>query len=215
MPASWLVSLDAIVSVGCLISVLAFWQMWSRFWREPQDLAKMIIGCLISATAPLLLALASMQEAATGQKIGLGWGLAFHIVNDIGFVNVYGVGMALFSRVAPKSLSGVMIAVYYFYLAFGNELAGRLGGLLESMGPIKFWLLHAGLSRRRRHAAAVRPCVRPLPEGRARAGSGRRASGGLSRRQATPASIARRTRSAVRATPSLDLIWLQRLAAVL
>ena len=145
MPAAWLVSLDAIVSVGCLIAVLAFWRLWAQFWREPEDLTKMIIGCLISATAPLLLAAASVQEAATGQKIGLMWGVAFHVVNDIGFVNIYGVGMALFTRAAPKSLSAVMIAIYYFYLAFGNELAGRLGGLLETLGPVKFWMLHAAL----------------------------------------------------------------------
>ena len=145
MPASWLVSLDAIVSAGCLIAVLAFWRLWARFWREPGDLAKMIIGCLISATAPLLLAAASVQEAATGQKIGLMWGVAFHVVNDIGFVNIYGVGMALFTRVAPKSLTAMMIAVYYFYLSFGGALAGYLGGLLEPLGSVKFWLLHAGL----------------------------------------------------------------------
>ncbi|MFO1533993.1 MAG: lipid II flippase MurJ, partial [Thermoplasmatota archaeon] len=59
-----------------------------------------LVGVGISALAPLCLAMASWQAA--GGKVGLGWGIAFHVVNDIGFANVFPVGLALY-RNAPEN----------------------------------------------------------------------------------------------------------------
>ena len=104
-----------------------------------------MIGVAISATAPLILALASHHELATGRRIGLAWAMAFHLVNEIGVANVFPVGLALFSRAAPKAVGGLMIGVYYLNLFVANLLVGWLGGLLERMTPSDFWLLHAAL----------------------------------------------------------------------
>ena len=73
------------------------------------------------------------------------WAVGFHLLNDIGFANVLPVGLALYSRAAPKGLGGIMIAVYYIHLFIGNLLTGYLGGLLGTMPNSTFWLLHAGL----------------------------------------------------------------------
>jgi POT family proton-dependent oligopeptide transporter len=81
----------------------------------------------------------------THHPVPLYWALGFHILNDIGFANVLPVGLALYSRAAPKGLGGVMIAVYYVHLFMGNTLTGYLGGLLGTMPNSAFWLLHAGL----------------------------------------------------------------------
>ena len=45
------------------------------------------IGAIISAFGPLLLAAGSFTEAQTGHKVGLAWGVGFHILNDIGFAH--------------------------------------------------------------------------------------------------------------------------------
>ena len=145
MPVTWLISLDAIISSGTIIAAVAFWRWWATFRKEPGEITKLVVGGLISALAPLLLAMASAQEAATGHKVGLGWGIAFHIVNDIGYANIFPVGLALFSRAAPKAVAGVMIGVYYLHLFAANMGVGWLGGLLEKIGPTRFWMLHAGL----------------------------------------------------------------------
>ena len=92
-----------------------------------------------------MLALASGQEALTHHRIGLGWGLAFHLVNDIGFANLLPVGMALYSRAAPRAVAGVMMGVYYVNLFLANMIVGRVGGLLDRMTGGGFWLLHTAL----------------------------------------------------------------------
>jgi POT family proton-dependent oligopeptide transporter len=145
MPVTWLVSLDAIISTGTILLSIMFWRWWAKRWREPQEITKLTIGVVISALAPLALAIASWQAEASGQKIGIVWGFAFHIINDIGFANVFPVGIALYSRASPKAVAGTMIGVYYLHLFACNLLVGRLGGFLETMAGANFWLMHAGL----------------------------------------------------------------------
>lgn len=145
MPVTWLVSLDAMISTATILLSIMFWRWWAKRRTEPNEITKLTIGALISALAPLCLAIASWQEAATGMKVGLGWGVAFHVINDIGFANVFPVGIALYSRAAPRAVAGTMVGVYYLHLFACNLLVGRLGGFLEQMEVSRFWLMHAGL----------------------------------------------------------------------
>jgi len=145
MPVTWLVSLDAFISTAAILGSIVFWRWWAARRREPDEITKLTIGVAISALAPLALALASWQAAASGLKIGIGWGFAFHIINSIGFANVFPIGIALYSRASPRAVAGTMIGAYYVHLFACNMLIGRLGGFLESMEPGRFWLMHAGI----------------------------------------------------------------------
>ena len=145
LPVTWLISFDAFISTGTIMAAVAFWRWWATKRREPDEITKLWIGALIAATAPVFLGVASLQEAATGHKVGLGWALAFHVANDIGYANIFPVGLALYSRAAPRAIVGLMIGVYYLHLFVGNMMVGWLGGLLEKMSAASFWFLHAGL----------------------------------------------------------------------
>jgi POT family proton-dependent oligopeptide transporter len=81
----------------------------------------------------------------TGHPVPLWWAIAFHVINDTGFSMVFPVGLALYSRAAPKGLGGIMIAIYYLHLFIGNNLIGYLGGLLDKMSGAHFWLLHSAI----------------------------------------------------------------------
>jgi len=146
MPITWIVSVDAIVSTVTMIGVIAFWRWYGKRWKEPDEITKIVIGVAISTLGPLVLAGCAAAVAATHQRVPITWALGFHILNDIGFANVLPVGLALYSRAAPKGLGGTMIAVYYIHLFIGNTLiVGPLGGLLGSMPDTTFWLIHVAL----------------------------------------------------------------------
>jgi POT family proton-dependent oligopeptide transporter len=145
MPITYLVSLDAFVSTVTMIGVIAFWRWYGRRWSEPSEITKIVIGVAISTLGPLVLAGCALVADTTHHPVPLYWALGFHILNDIGFANVLPVGLALYSRAAPKGLGGVMIAVYYLHLFIGNLLTGYLGGLLGTMPNTTFWLLHVAL----------------------------------------------------------------------
>jgi POT family proton-dependent oligopeptide transporter len=145
MPVSWLVSLDAIISTATVGGALIFWSVYARFWKEPDEIVKLAIGALIAAGAPMILAFASAQVAATGQPVSLIWGLGFHIINDIGFAMVFPVGLALFSRAAPRQVGGLFIGIYYLHLFICNLATGKVAGLIETMDGFTFWAMHAAV----------------------------------------------------------------------
>jgi len=144
MPTTWLITLDSVVSVSSLVAAVAFWRLWSRRFKEPSEIVKIIIGLGLSACALLSLAFAATLSAK-GHKAGIGWVLGFELLNSIGFANVFPVGLALYARASPKAIAATMIGVYYLHLFMGNNLVGWLGGLLERMPGTQFWLLHAAL----------------------------------------------------------------------
>ncbi len=143
MPVTWLQGVDAFVSTATMILALAFWRWWATRRREPDELMKMAIGSLISAGGPGLMAIAGQIVDQTHGRVGVSWTLAYTLVNDIGFANVLAIGLALYSRVAPRQITGLVIGIYYLHLFLANTFVGWLAGYMDSMPNRDFWALHA------------------------------------------------------------------------
>jgi POT family proton-dependent oligopeptide transporter len=144
MPTTWLVTLDAIVSVSFLVGAVAFWRLWAKKFKEPSEVVKITLGLGISALGMVCMT-AAAALSSPDDKASFGWVLGFELFNSIGFANVFPVGMALYARVAPKQVAGTMIGIYLLNLFLCNNLVGWLGGLLDRMPGVSFWLMHAGL----------------------------------------------------------------------
>jgi POT family proton-dependent oligopeptide transporter len=140
----WMISVDSIVSVATIAGMVIFWRWWKMRFTEPDELGKIIIGCFFGAIGVASLALGTVLTPAGG-KVGFGWLLAFHLLNDIGFANVLPVGLALYARSAPRAVAGSIVGLYYLHLFAGNLFVGWLGGQLEKMPAVQFWLVHAAL----------------------------------------------------------------------
>jgi len=145
MPVTWLQALDAVFAFGTMVASIGFWRWWARHRTEPDELTKMALGTLLAAVGPALLVIASGYIEHTHEKISLIWTLGYTVFNDLGFANVLPVGLALYSRTAPKRFEGLMIGVYYLHLFLGNTFVGWLAGLLDEMPSAEFWGLHVVL----------------------------------------------------------------------
>lgn len=145
VPVTWLQAVDALLSTTTMLASLAFWRWWATRRREPDEITKMALGCFAAAAAPALLMIPALAIEGGGARISILWSFAYALVNNIGFANIMPVGLALYSRAAPRGLQGVMIGIYYLHLFFGNSFVGWLAGLLEVMPGSKFWGLHAVL----------------------------------------------------------------------
>jgi POT family proton-dependent oligopeptide transporter len=128
-----------------MVAAIAFWRWWAKRRREPDELTKMAFGAMVAAGGPALLVVASGLVDTSDAKVSLVWALGYTLVNDLGFANILPVGLALYSRAAPKRLEGLMIGVYYLHLFVGNTFVGWLAGFLETMPGREFWGLHAAL----------------------------------------------------------------------
>src|SRR6202048_4570333 len=143
MPTTWLITLDSIVSVSFLAGAVVFWRLWSKKYAEPAEITKLGIGSIIAVTGFLSLAMGAAIAATSGAKVSIGWLITFHVLNSMGFANVFPVSLALYARVAPAALSATIIGIYYLAFFAANNLVGWIGGLLEKMAASQFWLLHA------------------------------------------------------------------------
>jgi POT family proton-dependent oligopeptide transporter len=144
MPTSWLITVDAVVSVSSLVGAVAFWRLWAKRFKEPSEGVKITLGLALSSLGVTCLAVAAIAHAP-GQKAGIGWVLAFEVLNSIGFANVFPVGLAMYVRVSPKAVAGTIMGIYYLHLFLCNNLVGWLGGFVDRMPGFEFWLLHAAL----------------------------------------------------------------------
>ncbi len=145
LPTSWLVTLDAIVSVSFLAIVALFYRWYGARWREPDEIGKIIIGSAFSVGGMLCLFMAAASQGP-GEKIGLFWPVMFHIINSIGFAHMLPVSLALFAKVAPRAVNATVIGFYYLAFFAGNAIVGWIGSFYETMPATRFWLLHAGLA---------------------------------------------------------------------
>jgi POT family proton-dependent oligopeptide transporter len=145
MPITWMLSVDAFFSTILMAGSVLFWHWWAKRWTEPDEITKIVIGVVIAALAPTVLAIASLVVASTGHPVSLLWAVAFHVLNDLGFSNAIPVSLALYSRAAPKGLSGIMVAVNLLQFFVANMIVGYLGSLLDVMPGTEFWMLHVGL----------------------------------------------------------------------
>jgi POT family proton-dependent oligopeptide transporter len=144
MPTTWLITVDAVVSVSALVAVLGFWRLWARRFAEPSEVSKITLGLFISVGGLLMLA-AAAHLSAGGHNAAVGWALAFHVINSIGYANIFPVGLALYARASPNAVAATLMGCYYVHLFLANNLVGWLGGLLERLSGTQFWLLHAAL----------------------------------------------------------------------
>jgi POT family proton-dependent oligopeptide transporter len=145
LPTTWLVTLDAIVSVSFLALVALFYRWYGKRRREPDEITKIIIGSVFSIGGTLCLFMAAATQGA-GQKIGLFWPVAFHFLNSIAFAHLLPVSLALFAKVAPKAINATIIGLYYLAFFVANSLVGWVGGFYQTMPTTTFWLLHAGFA---------------------------------------------------------------------
>jgi len=145
VPVTWLQAVDAFFSTATMVASLAFWRWWAKRRNEPDELTKIAFGSLLAACAPALLVIAAASVEGTNERVSFIWTVGYTIVNDLGFANILPIGLALYSRTAPRRMEGLMIGVYYLHLFIGNTFVGWLAGFLDEMPGTQFWGLHAVL----------------------------------------------------------------------
>ncbi len=144
MPVPWLQAIDGLAPVVLMAPTLALWRWQAARGTEPDDIAKLAIGCLIFAGATAWLAAAPLVTPPGG-RVPLVWALGFHLLSNEGWLFFTPIALALYTRAAPARVSATMIGVMTLAVFVGSTVSGRLGGLYEVLDAGRFWLLHAAI----------------------------------------------------------------------
>jgi POT family proton-dependent oligopeptide transporter len=128
-PAGWYQAVPA-VSVVILAPVFAW--LWTRMGdRQPSSPLKFSLGLLFVGLGAATLAVASLFIGG-GSKVGPWWLVAVYILQTVGEICLYPVGLSATTKLAPPRLAGLMMGVWFLSIALGNFAAGMAAGYFET-----------------------------------------------------------------------------------
>lgn len=143
IPVPWYQSVDPLFSIVGVPILFGLWGWQARRRGEPGDLGKIGIGAAVACLANLVLVAAIVLSG--GGKIHPLWPFLYCGLLGIGFLYYWPTLLALVSRTAPAAVNATMMGVCFLTLFIGNNVIGWLGQFYEPLGPLAFWLLHAGI----------------------------------------------------------------------
>jgi proton-dependent oligopeptide transporter, POT family len=130
-PSAWFQSLNALFVIA-LAPIFA--ATWTRLGAaQPSSPAKFAIG-LLCLSASFLLMVPAAYLTATGRVSPL-WLVALFFLQTVGELCLSPVGLSLMTKIAPVGLGGLIMGIWFLASAFGNKLAGVLGGNFQSSDP--------------------------------------------------------------------------------
>jgi proton-dependent oligopeptide transporter, POT family len=145
VPASWFNSIDALGSVIAVPPLVALWAWQARRRSEPNDIAKIAIGGVLTGLSALVLAAGSALAGPDG-KTNVGWAVAAYFGMGVAFLYYWPVLLALVSRVAPAKINSTMMGSAYLALFVASVLMGWVGSFYDQMSPAEFWALDAAIA---------------------------------------------------------------------
>ena len=158
-PAPWYQSVNSLFLIT-LAPVFAW--LWIRLGsREPSSPAKFAWGLLLVGAGFLILAVGA-RAAEAGVRVSPMWLIATYLFHTMGELCLSPVGLSAMTKLAPSSVTGLMMGVWFLALSVGNYMGGRMASLYESL-PLNTLLTVVGafaIAAAILLALFVRPMVR-------------------------------------------------------
>ncbi len=128
-PAGWYQAVPA-TAVVLLAPVFAWlWLKWGE--RQPSSPTKFSLGLLFVGLGAAVLAVASLF-IGSGSKVSPWWLVGVYVLQTIGEICLYPVGLSVTTKLAPTRLSGLMMGIWFLSISFGSFAAGMAAGYFES-----------------------------------------------------------------------------------
>ena len=131
LPTTWLVTLDAIVSVSFLAGVALFYRWYGKRWREPDEITKIIIGSRFSIAGMLCLFMAAATQGDGREDRPVLARRVPHPEQHRLRAHAAGQPRAVRQGSRPQAINATVIGLYYLAFFAANSLVGWIGGFLR------------------------------------------------------------------------------------
>jgi POT family proton-dependent oligopeptide transporter len=125
-PASWFQFVQPFFVITLAPVFAWIWLALGR--REPSSPGKFTLGLLFAC-----LSFAIMVPAAAGGLVSPWWLVGCYLLATLGELCLSPIGLSAMTKLAPARAAGFVMGIWFLATAIGNWLAGRAGGLFESM----------------------------------------------------------------------------------
>ncbi|KAB2940804.1 MAG: peptide MFS transporter [Hyphomicrobium sp.] len=130
-PAAWYQSLNPLFVI--LLAPL-FALLWLRLGpRQPSSPVKFAFGLFFLGLSFLLMVPAAMLTAEG--RVSPLWLVGLFFLQTVGELCLSPVGLSTITKLAPARLVGLVLGVWFLSMAWGNKLAGVLGGGFTASDP--------------------------------------------------------------------------------
>jgi proton-dependent oligopeptide transporter, POT family len=127
-PSSWFQSINPIFVIMLAPLIAGIWIRLGA--RQPGPTVKFAIGLLFLASSFLLMVPAATLAAAG--KVSPLWLVGLFFLQTVGELLLSPVGLSTMTKLAPERMTGLVLGLWFLAAAFGNKLAGVLGGGFSS-----------------------------------------------------------------------------------
>ena len=131
-PASWFQSVNALMIIAL---APVFGWLWLKLGnRNPSSPAKFAVGLLLVGLGFVVM-VGAAQASADGTQVSPLWLCLTYLLHTMGELCLSPVGLSSMTRLAPDSVKGMMMGVWFLAASMGNLIAGRIVGFLENFTP--------------------------------------------------------------------------------
>lgn len=130
-PSSWY---QAVNPIFVILLAPFFALLWLRLGKRQPSAAVKFALALALVAASLTLMVPAAKLAAAG-KVSPLWLTGLFFLQTCGELCLSPVGLSTMTKLAPAKLTGVVLGLWFLAAAFGNKLAGVLGGTFDAANP--------------------------------------------------------------------------------
>ena len=136
MPAAWFQSVNAVCIIAFAPLFVVMWRKLDAARRSPSIPIKFAIGILPLGLGFGVLILGISMAGAAAVKISALWLVLLYVLHTIGELCISPVGLSAMTKLAPPSMSGLVMGAWFMSIAVGNYLAGNLAAAVGSAGGV-------------------------------------------------------------------------------
>lgn len=130
-PSSWFQSANPIFVILLTPFVAILWMRLGNY--QPSSPIKFGLG-LVFLAASFLLMVPAANYASDG-RVSPFWLLGLYFLFTVGELMLSPVGLSTMTRIAPQRMSGQVLGLWFLANAFGDKLAGDIGGAFTTSDP--------------------------------------------------------------------------------
>lgn len=130
-PSAWFQSLNALFVIALAPLFAALWTWLGA--AQPAAPMKFVIGLVLLAGSFLLMVPAA--ELASEGLVSPWWLVGLFLLQTMGELCLSPVGLSTMTKLAPMRMAGLVLGIWFLGAAFGNKLAGILGGAFDAGNP--------------------------------------------------------------------------------
>lgn len=134
MPATWFQSVNAVCIIAFAPVFVAIWRKLDETRRNPSIPIKFGMGILPLGLGFGVLILGISLAAPGAAKISMLWLILLYVLHTLGELCISPVGLSAMTKLAPPSMSGMVMGAWFMSIAVGNYSAGKLAQAVGSAG---------------------------------------------------------------------------------